>query len=93
MAAGSDHQDPLVGGFGNVDIPRMVNRDAGGEAQAGFLAAPTAHEAVRVMRCHLEPIEGAGAARHQHHPAVIGVGNEEIPGAIDGDPGRGTEAS
>jgi hypothetical protein len=71
----------------------MVNRDASGEAQAGFPTAPTAHQAVRVMRRHLEPVEGAGAARHEHHPAVIGVGNEEVAGGIDGDPGRGAEAA
>src|SRR5204863_343539 len=96
---GGDLADPVVAGVGDVQVPRHVQRDlvgavqqrgAGRAAVAGVAggAGGAARDGVDVPGGHgLAPL-GAGAGGDRPDRLVVGVGDVQVAGGVQGDRGR-----
>ncbi len=89
-----DDLDPLRGRLGHVDValrvdghPTRVSHGAGAGARARTRASSEGGDAARPQ---VQPVSGPGAGGHHQHPAVAGVGDEEVSRLVEGDTPRST---
>ena len=85
---------PLRRRLGDVDVPVGVDGDAGRVAhrvrragRSSAAAAPAAGQDGDVTRPDPQPVDDAAVDGQDEDPAMTGVGDEEIAGRIEGDPG------
>ena len=97
---GRQQPDGPVALVGDEDVPAGIDGQRAGVPELGVgrraavpgrSAGPVAGHRVDVAPDHRNPEPGAVGGGHQPQPAVAGVGDEEVPGGVDGHAGRVVE--
>src|SRR5204863_6528918 len=85
----------VAGAVGGHALRKVELGARGGSAVAAVVLGPGAGHRVDVVGGHGDPVGGAGALGHHPDAIVVGVGDHQVAGAVDGhavgigEPGRG----